>query len=166
MYSQLRNVKRGTRKSASDTVTYALTRTMSDAQVCAIARCVSAQPWPKLQDKITPSSDPIYRRGAEIVAYGDCGACHFNNWQGYSANPRLRGQTPAYLTTTLNEFRDATGSPRRAITSGAADDVVSASTARARRYSRQARAPRSVSTSAYESPRAESVVGPPDWRRP
>jgi cytochrome c553 len=39
------------------------------------------------------------------VAYGDCGGCHFNNLLGYSANPRLRGQTPAYLTTTINEFR-------------------------------------------------------------
>lgn len=40
-----------------------------------------------------------------MLAYGDCGACHFNNWQGYSVNPRLRGQTPAYLTTTIDEFR-------------------------------------------------------------
>jgi cytochrome c553 len=26
--------------------------------------------------------------------------------QGYSANPRLRGQTAAYLMTTMNEFRN------------------------------------------------------------
>ena len=26
--------------------------------------------------------------------------------EGYSATPRLRGQTPSYLTTTINEFRD------------------------------------------------------------
>lgn len=45
-------------------------------------------------------------RGAQLVAYGGCGACHFNNWQGYSATPRVRGQTPAYLTTTISEFRD------------------------------------------------------------
>jgi cytochrome c553 len=51
------------------------------------------------------------------VAYGDCGGCHFNNLQGYSANPRLRGQTPAYLNVTINEFR----SGKRANSPGMSD---------------------------------------------
>ena len=64
------------------------------------------KPWPKSPGgTIATQSRSRFRRGAQLVAYGDCGSCHFNNWQGYSANPRLRGQTPAYLTTTINEFR-------------------------------------------------------------
>ena len=105
VYVQLRDFKRGTRASESDAVMHALTQTMTDAQMLAIAKYVSTQPWPKSRDKATPPSDALYLRGAQILAYGDCGACHFNNWQGYSANPRLRGQTAAYLLTTINEFR-------------------------------------------------------------
>ena len=105
VYVQLRDFKRATRASASDAVMHALTQTMTDAQMLAIAKYVSAQPWPKSRSTTTPPTDPLFRRGAQVAAYGDCGGCHFNNWQGYSANPRLRGQTPAYLTTTINEFR-------------------------------------------------------------
>jgi cytochrome c553 len=105
VYLQLRDFKRGTRASESDVAMRALTKTMTDDQMLAIARYVSTQPWPKSQDPATPPTDPLFVRGAQLAAYGDCGGCHFTNWQGYSANPRLRGQTAAYLTTTMNEFR-------------------------------------------------------------
>jgi cytochrome c553 len=106
VYLQLRDFKLATRASESDAAMHALTQTMTDAQMLAIAEYVAAQPWPKSQDKTTPPTNALYMRGAQLMAYGDCGACHFNNWQGYSATPRLRGQTPSYLTTTINEFRD------------------------------------------------------------
>jgi len=105
VYVQLRDFKRATRASESDATMHALTQTMTDDQMLTIAKYVSGQPWPKFQNRTTPPTDPLFRRGAQVVAYGDCGGCHFNNWQGYSANPRLRGQTPAYLTTTIYEFR-------------------------------------------------------------
>ena len=105
VYVQLRDFKLATRASESDAAMHALTLTMTDAQMFAIAKYVSAQPWPKFQDRTTPSTDPLYLRGAQLAAYGACGGCHFNNWRGYSANPRLSGQTPAYLATTINEFR-------------------------------------------------------------
>jgi len=105
LYVQLRDFKRAARASESDASMHALTQAMTDPQMLAIAKDVSAQPWPKLRDGTTPATDPLFRRGAQLVAYGDCGGCHFNNLQGYSANPRLRGQTPAYLNVTINEFR-------------------------------------------------------------
>jgi cytochrome c553 len=105
LYVQLRDFKRATRASANDAQMHAMTQPLTDAQMLAIARYVSAKPWPESQQGTTPPTDPLLRRGAQLVAYGDCGACHFNNWQGYSLAPRLRGQTPAYLTTTINEFR-------------------------------------------------------------
>ena len=105
LYVQLRDFKRATRASESDAAMHALTQTMTDDQMLVIAKYVSEQPWPKFQNGTTPPAEPLLRRGALVVAYGDCGACHFDNWQGYSANPRLRGQTPAYLTTTIDEFR-------------------------------------------------------------
>jgi len=105
VYLQLRDFKAATRASESDAAMHALTRTMTDAQMLSIAQYVAAQPWPALQDKTAAGSDSLYSRGALLVAYGDCGACHFNNLQGYSVNPRIRGQTSSYLTTTINEFR-------------------------------------------------------------
>ena len=105
VYLQLRDFKSGTRASESDVAMRALTQAMTDDQMLAIARYVSARPWPKSKDPATPPTDPLFLRGAELAAYGDCGGCHFTNWQGYSANPRLRGQTAAYLTATMNEFR-------------------------------------------------------------
>ncbi len=105
LYLQLRDFKRAARASESDASMHALTQAMTDAQMLAIAKYVSAQPWPQLLGGATPPTDPLFLRGAQIVAYGDCGGCHFNNLQGYSANPRLRGQTPAYLDVTINEFR-------------------------------------------------------------
>jgi cytochrome c553 len=105
VYLQLRDFKRGTRASESDVAMRALTQTMTDAQMLAIAKYVSAQPWPKSQDPATPPTDALFLLGAKLAAYGDCGGCHFTNWQGYGGNPRLRGQTAAYLTLTMNEFR-------------------------------------------------------------
>ena len=105
VYLQLRDFKRGTRASERDVAMHALTQTMTDPQMLEIAEYVAAQSWPKHQDRTTPPTDPLFLRGAKLVAYGDCGGCHFNNWLGYSANPRLRGQTPAYLTITIDEFR-------------------------------------------------------------
>src|ERR1700745_2417827 len=98
VYLQLRDFKSATRASASDAAMHALTQTMTDPQMLAIAEYVATQPWPKSQDKTRPPNDARYMRGAQLVAYGDCGACHFNNLQGYSATPRVRGQTAAYLT--------------------------------------------------------------------
>jgi cytochrome c553 len=119
LYLQLRDFKRAARASESDASMHAMTQGMSDAQMLAIAKYVSAQPWPKLLDGSVAPADPLFRRGAQLVAYGDCGGCHFNNLQGYGANPRLRGQTPAYLDVTINEFR----SGRRANSPGMSDFV-------------------------------------------
>lgn len=105
LYLQLRDFKRGSRASESDVAMHALTQAMTDAEMLAIAEYAAAKTWPKHQGEMTPKADPRFIRGATLVAYGACANCHFNNWQGYSANPRLRGQTPGYLTRTINEFR-------------------------------------------------------------
>src|ERR1700733_12792763 len=75
IYLQLRDFKRAARASESDASMHALTQTMTDSQMLAIAKYVSAQPWPKLLNGATPPTDPLYLRGAQLVAYGDCGGC-------------------------------------------------------------------------------------------
>lgn len=105
LYLQLRDFKHRMRAAERDAAMNALTQTMTDAQMQAIAKYVSAQPWPKLDNATTPPTDPLVARGAKLAALGACGGCHFNGWQGYSANPRLRGQTSAYLAATIEDFR-------------------------------------------------------------
>jgi cytochrome c553 len=34
-----------------------------------------------------------------------CGGCHFNDWKGFSANPRIGDQSTAYLAATIRQFR-------------------------------------------------------------
>jgi cytochrome c553 len=34
-----------------------------------------------------------------------CGGCHFNDWKGFSANPRIGDQSTAYLAATIRRFR-------------------------------------------------------------
>ena len=41
------------------------------------------------------------------MALGSCVGCHFNEWKGFSANPRIGGQTTAYLAATIRQFRSA-----------------------------------------------------------
>jgi cytochrome c553 len=115
IYVQLRDFKSGARAAASDAAMRALTQPMSDAEMLAMAKYVSAQSWPNLAN--TAPADALYQRGALVAALGDCAGCHFANWQGYSATPRLRGQTPAYLATTIEQFR----SGERANAPGMAD---------------------------------------------
>ncbi len=117
VYLQLRDFKSSSRASEAAAVMHALTQSMSEADMLSVAKYVSVQPWPKLENKTTAPIDPLLGRGALVTAYGDCGGCHFNNLQGYSAAPRLRGQTTAYLTTTIDEFRRG----KRANSPGMAD---------------------------------------------
>ena len=103
LYVQLRDFKSGARAAPIDAAMHALTEPMSDADMLAMAKYVSAQSWPNLAT--TAPTGALDQRGALVAALGDCGACHFDNWRGYSATPRLRGQTPAYLATTIAQFR-------------------------------------------------------------
>lgn len=106
VYLQLRDFKRATRASPSDGVMHVLAEAMTDAQMRSIAKYVAQQPWRTSHYNNTSSTEALRLRGAQLLAYGDCGACHFKNWQGYSANPRLRGQTPTYLWSTIDQFRN------------------------------------------------------------
>ncbi len=110
LYVQLLDFKSGARAAPIDAAMHALTEPMSDADMLAIAKYVSAQSWPNLAT--TAPTGALDQRGALVAALGDCGACHFDNWQGYGATPRLRGRTPPYLAPTIPHFR--TGEPARA----------------------------------------------------
>ena len=115
IYIQLRDFKIGARNAPEDAAMRGFVATMSDADMLEIAKYASTQPWPKVGPVSTDKA--LLKKGADVMAVLPCGGCHFNDWKGFSANPRIGDQSTAYLAATFRQFR--TGS--RANSPGMAD---------------------------------------------
>jgi cytochrome c553 len=103
LYIQLRDFKSGARNAPEDAPMRGFVATMSDADMLEVAKYASSQPWPKAEAISTDTA--LLKKGAEATAVLPCGGCHFNDWKGFSANPRIGGQSTAYLTATFRQFR-------------------------------------------------------------
>jgi cytochrome c553 len=103
IYIQLRDFKSGARNAPEDAAMRGFVATMSDADMLEIARYASMQPWPKVEPMSTDAA--LLKKGAYATALVGCGGCHFNDWKGFSANPRIGDQTTAYLAATIRRFR-------------------------------------------------------------
>lgn len=103
IYIQLRDFKGGARNAPEDAAMRGFVATMSDADMLEIARYASTQPWPKVEPLSTDAA--LLKKGAYATALVGCGGCHFNDWKGFSANPRIGDQTTAYLAATIRRFR-------------------------------------------------------------
>ena len=102
-YIQLRDFKSGARNAPEDAAMRGFVATMSDADMLEMAKYASAQPWPKVEPVSTDAA--LLKKGAYATALGGCVGCHFNNWKGFSANPRIGYQSTAYLAATMRQFR-------------------------------------------------------------
>ncbi|HEX5998240.1 MAG TPA: c-type cytochrome [Hyphomicrobiaceae bacterium] len=80
-----------------------IARSLSDAELAAIAEHVSKLPPP------APVTDAIdaarYKRGAELAAQRRCGSCHGETFSGRAQMPRLAGQHEAYTLKALQDYR-------------------------------------------------------------
>src|ERR1700751_753871 len=103
IYIQLRDFKSGARNAPEDAAVRGFVATMSDADMLEIAKYASTQPWPKVEPISTDTA--LLKKGAFAAALVGCGGCHFNDWKGFSANPRIGDQTTAYLAATIRQFR-------------------------------------------------------------
>jgi cytochrome c553 len=103
IYIQLRDFKSGARNAPEDAAMRGFADTMSDADMLEIARYASTQPWPKVEPISTDAA--LLKKGAYATALVGCGGCHFNDWKGFSANPRIGDQSTAYLAATIRQFR-------------------------------------------------------------
>jgi cytochrome c553 len=106
IYLQLRDFKSGTRNAPEDAAMRGFVATMSDGDMLEMAKYASSQPWPKVEPISTDAA--LLKKGAYATAMVGCGGCHFNDWKGFSANPRIGDQTTAYLAATLRQFRSGT----------------------------------------------------------
>ena len=103
IYIQLRDFKSAARDAPEDAAMRGFAATMSDADMLELAKFASTQAWPKVERIAT---DPaVLKKGAYAIALGGCVGCHFNDWKGFSANPRIGDQSTAYLAATIRQFR-------------------------------------------------------------
>jgi cytochrome c553 len=117
IYIQLRDFKSGARNAPEDAAMRGFVATMSEADMLEIAKYASTQPWPKVEPISTDTA--LLKKGAYATAMADCGGCHFNDWKGFSANPRIGDQSTAYLAATIRQFRSGS----RANSPGMSDQV-------------------------------------------
>lgn len=103
IYIQLRDFKSGARNAPEDAAMRGFVATMSDADMLDIAKYASSQPWPKVGP--TSNDTALLKKGAYATALVGCGGCHFNDWKGFSANPRVGNQSTAYLAAAIRQFR-------------------------------------------------------------
>jgi cytochrome c553 len=103
IYIQLRAFKSGARNAPEDAAMRGFVATMSDADMLEIAKYASTQPWPTVGP--VSADKALLKKGADAMAVLPCGGCHFNDWKGFSANPRIGNQSTAYLATTFRQFR-------------------------------------------------------------
>jgi cytochrome c553 len=103
IYIQLRDFKGGARNAPEDAAMRGFVAAMSDADMLEMAKYASTQPWPKVGPVSTDKA--LLKKGAAAMAVQPCGGCHFNDWKGFSANPRIGGQSTAYLAATFRQFR-------------------------------------------------------------
>ncbi|HXI49413.1 MAG TPA: hypothetical protein VNH39_12605 [Steroidobacteraceae bacterium] len=102
-YIQLRDFKSGSRNAPEDAAMRGIVATMSDADMLEMAKYASTQAWPKVEPLSTDTA--LLKKGAYATALGGCVGCHFNDWKGFSVNPRIGDQSAAYLAATIRQFR-------------------------------------------------------------
>src|SRR5271168_2350287 len=103
IYIQLRDFKSGARNAPEDAAMRGFAAPMSDADMLEMAKYASTRPWPKVEPISTDAA--LLEKGAYATALGGCVGCHFNDWKGFSANPRIGDQSAAYLAATIRQFR-------------------------------------------------------------
>jgi len=73
-------------------------RLRRDNERCRHARNCQIRIDPALAEGRAISTDTaLLKKGAYATAVVGCSGCHFNDWKGFSANPRVGGQSTAYL---------------------------------------------------------------------
>jgi cytochrome c553 len=103
IYIQLRDFKSGARNAPEDAAMRGFVAAMNDADMLQMAKYASTQTWPKVEPTSTDAA--LLKKGAYATALGGCVGCHFNDWKGFSANPRIGDQSAAYLALTFRQLR-------------------------------------------------------------
>ena len=99
LYVQLKDFKSGLRKSE---VMGTIVQDFEKADMQALAQYFSQQAWPNIGFVADPDKAA---KGETAAAAGQCVQCHLGGYEGNSRIPRLAGQHPLYLKTTMLDFK-------------------------------------------------------------
>src|SRR6476646_2158442 len=100
LYLQLRDFKRGTRKSDAMAP---FVEQMERDDMMALAEYFSKKPWPDLRQPPAPAS--VVTQAQRTNTSVGCTGCHQAQYQGEGTQPRLAGQFKEYLIKSMMDFR-------------------------------------------------------------
>ena len=100
LYLQLRDFKRGTRKSDAMAP---FVEQMERDDMMALAEYFSKKPWPDLRQPPAPAK--VATQAQRTNTSVGCTGCHQGQYQGEGTQPRLAGQFNEYLIKSMMDFR-------------------------------------------------------------
>jgi cytochrome c553 len=103
LYLQLRDFKRGARKSD---IMGSIAQSLEKDDMKALAAYFTKLKWPDLQQPSAPNE--VAGKALSTIRSIGCTGCHLEQFQGDGTTARLAGQQRAYLHDTMLAFRDHT----------------------------------------------------------
>lgn len=103
LYLQLRDFKKGTRKSE---LMAPIVETLEKEDMKALAAYFTKKNWPDLQQASAPND--VAAQAVQTIESIGCKGCHLDQFQGDGTTARLAGQQREYLQNTMLAFRDHT----------------------------------------------------------
>jgi len=103
LYLQLRDFKKGTRKSE---LMGPIVETLSKDDMKALAAYFTKKQWPDVQQPSAPKE--VAAKAVPTIESIACKGCHLDQFQGDGTTARLAGQQRDYLQDTMLAFRDRT----------------------------------------------------------
>jgi cytochrome c553 len=101
LYLQLRDFKKGTRKSD---VMGPIAESLSKEDMQTLAAYFNNKKWPDLQQPSAPKT--VAATALQTIQSIGCKGCHLDQFQGDGTTARLAGQQREYLQNTMIAFRD------------------------------------------------------------
>ena len=99
LYVQLKDFKSGLRKNE---IMGPIASQLEKPQMKLLAKYFSEQDWPNLGYRADSAAE---MRGETATGAGQCVQCHLGGYEGDSRIPRLAGQHPEYLLSTMTDFK-------------------------------------------------------------
>jgi cytochrome c553 len=99
LYVQLKDFKSGLRKNE---IMGPIASQLEKPQMKLLAKYFSEQDWPDLGYRADSAAE---MRGETAAGAGQCVQCHLGGYEGDSRIPRLAGQHPEYLLSTMTDFK-------------------------------------------------------------
>ena len=99
LYVQLKDYKLGSRKNE---IMSEIASSLEKPEMKLLAKYFSIQSWKNIGYQAN-TEDAL--RGERAANSGQCVQCHLGSYEGNSRVPRLKGQYPEYLKTTMLNFK-------------------------------------------------------------